>query len=250
MIEERSPSATDRLACLVEAQMPVQVDTDGSQDDWNVVGPAILAAATKHLRAIEHLQTEFPSQVVAWELVRSLFEYVATFAWLAADTETRTKRWLKYDFQQRLKLDNDLIANGGQGILDDAVRQELGAYEPELGQMPNLLDRAREADEAWSDTIEELVERLDANIDDDWQNFRAQYIWIYRNGSRFTHPSSHVVQAFVQADPPQLDVGTERPPERDLPTVATLTLSYAIAVASVVLPELGISVDEIVAALN
>jgi hypothetical protein len=59
------------------------VESDGSEDDWGVVAPAILAAAARHLRARSYLQDNFGSGVVGWPVLRSLFEYVATYAWVA-----------------------------------------------------------------------------------------------------------------------------------------------------------------------
>lgn len=66
------PALAERLCSLVESRLPLTVDSDGSEEDWNVVGPAILAAAARHLRAIAHLQATLPSAVVGWQLVRSM----------------------------------------------------------------------------------------------------------------------------------------------------------------------------------
>jgi hypothetical protein len=90
------PDFADRLCTLVESRLPLTVESDGSQDDWDVVGPAILVAAARHLRAIAHLQERFPSGVIGWQLLRSLFEYVTSYPWVAADAEARAARWLKY----------------------------------------------------------------------------------------------------------------------------------------------------------
>jgi hypothetical protein len=57
----------DRLASLLEDRLPLVVDSEGAEDDWNVIGPALLAAATRHLRAIKHLQHGFGSRVVGWQ---------------------------------------------------------------------------------------------------------------------------------------------------------------------------------------
>ena len=38
------PALAERLCSLVESRLPLTVDSDGSEEDWNVVGPAILAA--------------------------------------------------------------------------------------------------------------------------------------------------------------------------------------------------------------
>ena len=47
----------------------------------------MLAAGGRQLRAIAHLKATFPSEVVGL-LVRSMLEYVAACAWVAAEPET------------------------------------------------------------------------------------------------------------------------------------------------------------------
>jgi hypothetical protein len=96
----------NRIASLVESRLPLAVESDGSEEDWDITGPAMLVAAVRHLRALERLQDGFPSGVVAWQILRSVFEYVTTFAWIAADPETRIRSWLKV----RLRTE----AQGGQ----------------------------------------------------------------------------------------------------------------------------------------
>jgi len=168
----------DRIASLVERRLPLPVESAGDEDDWSLVGPALLAAATRHLRTLGHLQAEFPSGVVAWQLLRTMFEYVTAFAWIAADPELRIRRWLKYDYGQRVKVDSDLRSLGDDPILDAATRGRLIAYEPDLDSMPGFVEVAREADEAWAATLEQI----DSHVPEDLRRFRLQYVWIYRNG--------------------------------------------------------------------
>ena len=237
------------IAALVEARLPIRIDSDGTEDDWGVVGPAILVASVRHLRVIEQLQEDSPSAVVLWQLTRSLFEYVATFAWIAADPETHAKRWLKYDFDQRLKLDNDLVQLGAEAILDDTTRERLLAYEPELDLMPSLPQRAEEADNRWQETTDRLIEELGGEPDE-YQRFRRLYIWLYRNGSRFTHPSSHVVEAFTRGAPPSYEVGAERSGDTDFARLATFLIALSLAIGAEALPEMGLARDEVVTALE
>jgi hypothetical protein len=236
----------DRIASLVEGRLPLAVESAGNEDDWNLVGPAMLAAATRHLRALEHLQSEFRSGVVAWQLLRSMFEYVTTFAWIAADPGMRIRRWLKYDYGQRVKVDNDLAALGGDRILDEATRARLIAYEPDLDQMPRFVDVAREADDAWAETLQQM----DGHVSEDVRRFRLQYIWIYRNGSRFTHPSSHVVDPFVDGRPPDLVIGDEQSLGRNLALIGTAVLALGLTIAATAVPALQLTVEDVVDALS
>jgi len=227
---QRAPTATDhlsepeyvdRIASLLEVRMPLEVESYGDEDDWSIVGPAMLVAATRHLRALEHLQCEFPSGVVAWQILRSMFEYVTTFAWVAANPEERVPRWLKYDYGQRIKLENDLASLGEDRILEPATRERLSAYAPDAEPMPPFVDVAREADDSWAATLQQLR----GHVPEEFRRFRLQYVWIYRNGSRYTQPSSHVVDPFVSGDAPQLAIDNERPLDRDLALIGTSVLA-------------------------
>lgn len=151
------PDYAERLCSLFEARLPFATEGDGREDDWNVIGPAMLAGAARHLRTIVHLQKRFPSAVIGWQLVRSMFEYVATYSWIAADPTTRAEQWLKSDYVQRLKLDND-FRELGEGFLTEEVRRLVADFRPEADEMPgSLVDRTKQADEAWADQVRELA---------------------------------------------------------------------------------------------
>jgi hypothetical protein len=238
----------DRLCSLVESRLPLIAESDGSEDDWNVLGPALVVAATRHLRAIAHLQESFPSAVIGWQLIRSMFEYVVTYAWVAADQETRTEQWLKHDYVERRKLDDD-FRELGDTFLEQADRQRVLDFRPEAEPMPNLVERTKRADEAWAERLQELDARVDGDWPDEFQSFRQLYPLIYRNGSRFTHPSSHVVDAVVTGDPPRLVIGDEKPLERDLAVVASAVLVLGLALTAAATPAFAIGLDDITAAL-
>lgn len=240
-------SVPDHVCSLVESQLTLTVPSDGSEDDWNIVGPAILTAAVRHLRAIVHMQETFPSAVVGWQLVRSLFEYVTTYAWVAADPPDHAKRWLKYDYLYRGKLDTDLGALGTT-LLEDADRVRVFRFLPGVQPMPDMVQRATGADDVWKERLNELNERLGDAWPEDYRSFSRLYPLIYRNGSRFTHPSSHVVAAFVTGDVPQLAIGDEKPLRRDLAVIGSgiLILGFAVAVSAT--PSLNLTIDEIAAA--
>jgi hypothetical protein len=72
------------------------------------------------------------------------------------------------------------------------------ANAPELNDMPSFVNRAHEADEVWAETLQQL----DGCVLEEVRRFRLQYVWIYRNGSRVTHPSSRIVDAFASGNPP------------------------------------------------
>lgn len=240
------PDFADRLCALVESRLPLTVESDGSQDDWNVVGPAVLVGAARHLRAIAHLQETFPSELIVWQLVRSLFEYVTTYAWVAADAEARAPQWLKYDYEYRLKLAND-FRELGENFVDEPEQRRIEAALPDVVAMPDLLSRTRTADDAWAETLQ----RLDGYLPEENRSFRRLYPLIYRNGSQFTHPSSHVVdRVVIRGDEQHLVVGDERALGRDLAVIGSGILAAGLAIAVTATPALAISLDEIRQALS
>jgi len=237
----------DQLASVLESRLPLAVESDGREDDWAVAGPALLVAACRHLRALEHLQTEFPSTLVGWQLLRSMYEYVTTYAWIAADPDDRAPQWLKSDYRERLKLLNDYVELGQELVAEDDWERVAAIAEGEGEAMPrSLVDRAKGADAAWEATLGEL----DGYLPVDNRSFRTLYPLIYRGGSRYTHPTTHGAATFVSGDPPRLAVGEEKTLERDLALVGSGILALGLAIATVAAPTLGISIADIRAGLS
>jgi hypothetical protein len=239
-----SEELTDRIADLLESRLPLTVQTDGSQDDWNVIGLALLAASVRHLRVLRQLQAEVPSGIVGWQILRALFEYVTTFAWIASEPDVRARRWLKSDFEQRLKLHNDL-ASLGEELLEQGVREEFESYEPELPALPAVPERTSAADEEWQATIQELDDRLP----EDFRRFRLLYSLIYRNGSRFVHPTTHGVNLFIEKNPPEVAIAGERPLQRDLVLIGNGLVALGLVIGSAAVPSLELEVEEVRQAL-
>lgn len=240
-----STDVADRLAGLVEVRLPLAVPSEGNQDDWNIIGPTLLVAAIRHLRALQRLQDDFPSALIGWQLLRSLFEYVVTLAWIAHDPSERAKRWLKSDFQQRLKMDDDFAALG-TALLQEGVRAEFEAYEPQLEGLPPVPNRARAADAEW----EAILEELDDRLPEEFRRFRGLYPLIFRNGSQFIHPTTHGVNALIEGEAPDLRVTQERPLERDLLLIGDGLVALGLAIASVATPAAGIEIEQVRAALE
>jgi hypothetical protein len=124
--EEHDRDAVARgraLTALVRPYLPVDVLVDGPADAWPLVGPALIARATGSLEAILAL-VPLGREADADTLLRSLYEHVTTFAWLAGEPgEERMRRWLKSDCEARLRADED-CRKVGVKILDDDRRKE------------------------------------------------------------------------------------------------------------------------------
>jgi hypothetical protein len=123
--EEHDRDAVARgraLTALVRPYLPVDGLVHGPADAWPLVGPALIARATGRLEAILAL-VPLGREGDADTLLRSLYERVTTFAWLAGEPgEERMRRWLKSDCEARLRADED-CRKVGVKILDDDGRK-------------------------------------------------------------------------------------------------------------------------------
>jgi len=162
----------------------MEVTVHGPPDAWLLVGPALIARATGTLEAILAL-LPLEREADANTLLRSLFEHVATFAWLAAEPgEERMRRWLKSDAKARLRMDDD-CREVGVPILAPPKRAEFERTVENLPrEMPDLLSRAKAADEHWAGKVTGLHGSAMPT------SFRGLYAFAYRRYSAIAHPSN------------------------------------------------------------
>jgi hypothetical protein len=148
----------DALAVLVEARLPMEADVPGVREAWPLVGPALLSHATGTLRSIMLLGPAGAHNDAA-RLLRSLYDHVVTFAWLAADASAeRLALWRLEDLGQRLKVDREM-AEAGAPILDDAARDEMQReVEGAKTTTPDLAAKALAADRHWAPQVEAVDE--------------------------------------------------------------------------------------------
>ncbi len=118
-------------------------------------------------------------------ILRTLYEHVTTFAWLAAEpNEERMQLWLKADSKQRLKADDD-CAKVGYPMLEPGLRGELEHNVATIqGSAPNLPDRAAAADAYWSGKI------MGLHGSETPTSLRGLYAFAYRRLSAIAHPSN------------------------------------------------------------
>lgn len=94
MTEEskRGVALSKALIAVVQPFYPqVWADT-GNHDNWPVTAAALIAKATRTLEAICFLRASgFSADAII--LLRSLFEHVVTFAWLATDPPRTMPLW-------------------------------------------------------------------------------------------------------------------------------------------------------------
>ena len=217
----------DALMALVEARLPSEVDVTAEGGTWAVISLGLLSRMTTTLGHIMCLEP-LGRGVDAGVLLRSLYEHVVHFAWLAADpSDERIVEWIKDDLRLRLKADADARAHG------EWLYQHRGAMERQFkalkGNRLVLADLAAAADEAWQGKLDAIVHKPKTKL-----SFRGLYAFVYRNYSAGAHPSYRGLNPVVEEISPTLQrVVLEGPPEGRGPYgLATVIYSLALYVAA------------------
>jgi hypothetical protein len=102
--EQRQQLAHELLAALGRT-MPRQGQSTGALDDWNVYVPATLARCAYFLESIMVLSDR---QIDSMILLRSLYEHVVTFAWIATDPGEHMPAFVANEFEQKLLVNREL----------------------------------------------------------------------------------------------------------------------------------------------
>jgi hypothetical protein len=80
---------------IAEQIFPTTIPRTGANDEWLIAGPGLIARATRTLHAI-HLLKNGGFEADGYTLLRSLYEHVTRFAWLAVDPPKHLPLWLKW----------------------------------------------------------------------------------------------------------------------------------------------------------
>jgi hypothetical protein len=205
---------------LARRHLPRDVESNGRLNDWNVVAPGLIGSCAAMLESIFQLPPP-RHQPSAGILARSLVDYVITFAWLAAaeDEYERTQRLTRFEIDHYEESDRadakytrvlpersaryaELIKAGKMPshLITEEQRAIITNRRAELhvtSGMPNLLDRAVQADERWADDVLALMDNTLAGI----------YAFGFVDFSNVSHPSASGVARFAVGDAPHLRVG-------------------------------------------
>ncbi|MBS1845882.1 MAG: hypothetical protein JST53_15820 [Actinobacteria bacterium] len=214
---------TDALLALCRGVVPRRVETDGNFEDWEIIGPALVAIAADLFEGI----MAFPpprGRVRAEVLARSLAEYAIGFAWLAPEEgrADRIKRFLKDEYREREKTENRLVNEivprekpygpllqpGGpipRSLLSEEMKLKIAGLlgDESVVMPPNTLLMAVEADEAWLDRIEWVTKYPFAFI----------YTTTFGSMSSITHPSITSINRVVTVQGGDTVVGMPAPLE-------------------------------------
>ncbi len=182
--DARAQRRAERLVGLVLPHLPAEVEARTHRDAWHWVAPALVARAAGSLEAIMALRP-LGREADPIILLRSLYEHVTTFAWLAAEPDAdRMGRWLKSDRAMRIKIDDD-CRRLNLPLLDDETRADFERIIASIpNAMPDLLLRAEAADAHWVGQLPGFA--VSSEIP---QSFRGLYGIAYRRFSAVAHPS-------------------------------------------------------------
>jgi hypothetical protein len=179
---------------LVECRLPAEYIATGDHDAWPLIGAAFLSRMTTTLRHIMDLQPR--GRVVdAGTLLRSLYEHLVQFAWLAADpSPARIEEWRRDDLQKRLTADNDARLRGVE-LFTDQGRRDLENQIASMTGKPLVLEQlAQAADKAWAGELDVVGHGPSSQV----KSFRGLYAIVYRNYSAGAHPSYRGLNPVVE----------------------------------------------------
>jgi Family of unknown function (DUF5677) len=201
LIDERAAALVE----LVEGRLEVEGDSTGPNTAWPMVGAGLLVHSTSCLTSIVFRLRPDSAHNDASRLLRSLYDHVVTFAWLATDPPAHLAIWRKDDLEQRLKIHREFAAAGEQ-LLTDADREQMERNVGRIeGSAPDLASKASMADKYW-------VPRIDAIRADDLRSFRGFYTILFRQHSGLVHATMRGLNhVSVDLEPPRKRIVMEDP---------------------------------------
>lgn len=180
--------AGEALVALVERSLPITQCIDDPADWWSVSGPALIARASRTLQSTLLLY-DAGCDLDAATLVRTMFEQLVRFAWLAHAPAERLMTFESADLRR-----SEVIVAGVRRLDYEMARPD--AWETELlgarpqQREPSVQELARLADREWP----EAPRLFFTNVT---QPFRVLYETGYRAASRTVHGTAYVTGSFV-----------------------------------------------------
>lgn len=227
---EAADLRSQRLLQVIDRYLPAAKHSTGAHDDWQLAGPALIARGVRGLHAVRALRPAL-CNLDAGVVVRSMFEHVVTFAWLAVDHTARMPIWVKYDRQQRIRMDNDCRSAQMPLLSDEVHAQYVAEIAAIAGELPSLLNRAEAADSHWSTVIAEHPPSSDRT------SFRGIYRTLYRHGSALAHATHYGLHPIIEDHEPGVFViGPERIEDTTNSfTLAPVVLGMGLVISGVAL---------------
>jgi hypothetical protein len=224
--------------------MRVQVrqrDPGSFLESWEVARAALLARMAGTLRHLGYLAPSF-SRIDGIALSRTLADHAITFAWMSGDPAERLQRFLRSSHYSLLRKDGRAVERGEDALLDVNVRAQFEAKVASGPKMPDLWQRAEQADASWSERV-----KTNAPASIQITDFRGLYNKVYANYSEYDHPSTIGLGIFVHRDVDGQVVIVDGQPERDLESdlrpywLAVFAFADALVVSSLASSKPGLA---------
>ena len=115
---ERLLEATDELVAIVRRQLPMRFYA--GETWWSIFGSASLA---RMCDTVEALMSQLPARrdADAQDLLRSLYDQVVAFGWIAIDPDERHQRWIDDAGARMFELHGEGAAFGETVLTEDEV---------------------------------------------------------------------------------------------------------------------------------
>ncbi|MGI8801700.1 MAG: DUF5677 domain-containing protein [Solirubrobacteraceae bacterium] len=168
---EQMREATAELVGLVRAQLPMRFYA--GETWWSIFGSASLVRMCDTVESLIDQMAE-RRDADAQDLLRSLYDQVVAFAWIAIDPDERHQRWIDDAGAKMFELHTDAAAFGESVLTEDEI-----VVAEQAGRLPPMIERATEVDEYWG----VRAPRLHTG---DQLSFRHLYLQVFRVGSGTT----------------------------------------------------------------
>ena len=183
---ERVVEANRQLLALVDERLPERFYRSEGYGR-----PALCALVARMAGIVESITLLVGSgrQQDTLVLLRTLYEHMLLFCWIAIDPDERTYQWRDHAVVQRRKLHNDVLGFGVELMSAD----ELGEAAELLPLAGGLQQRAEEVDAFWSQRIRGF--RAPRKGDKEGLlTVRGLYTAIYRLASRVAHAQIETIE--------------------------------------------------------
>lgn len=183
-------SAASALVDLVESNLPQRFYS--KDEAWRMLGAAMVVRMSDTTRSILAL-TRSGFSGDAMILLRTLYEQIVIYCWIAINPEEHLDRWKEDAEYQQFKLHNDALPFDAQVLTASELEQVAKAKK-----LQNIADLAGDIDRYWPSRISGF--RAPRKEPNDILTFRGLYVAVYRIASRETHTKPHALDPYCVVD--------------------------------------------------
>jgi len=165
-----------KLTELAEPHLGTPVASNGDDDDWNWIGPAMVARIIECAHALQS-PIMWGLELDAGTLTRALFDHTVTFAYVGEAPLARLPSFLKSDYQAQLTAHREFLELGLGDWIDPRDEARMRALVAD-SSVVKLLD------------VRSMCVHLDKSLGrkGEW-SFVALYTTVFRQFSTVVHPT-------------------------------------------------------------